>query len=124
MTRLFRKIWDFYLEGFKNQTWGRPLIWLVILKFFILFAILRVFFFRPAMAGKTDAEKSEAVGLQLTRPHTKNTKILNLRHYGCSNLVPSPVRYDRRLPLALRPLDAGPGARHGHYGDPLRRQKR
>ena len=70
MTGLFKRIWHFYRDGFKNQTWGRPLIWLVILKFFILFAVLKVFFFRPAMAGMTDAEKSETVGENLTRNHS------------------------------------------------------
>ena len=70
MTGLLKKTWLFYRDGFRNQTWGRPLIWLVVLKFFILFAILRVFFFHPAMEGMTDAEKSEAVGENLTRNHT------------------------------------------------------
>ena len=77
MAAFLRKVWLFYRDGFKNQTWGRPLIWLVVLKFFILFAILRVFFFKPAMDGMTDAEKSEAVGENLTRNHT-NTTTYNL----------------------------------------------
>ena len=77
MAGLLKKVWLFYRDGFKNQTWGRPLIWLVVLKFFILFAVLRVFFFRPVLAGKTDAEKSEAVGENLTRNH-KNTETYNL----------------------------------------------
>ena len=34
-----KKVWLFYRDGFRNQTWGRPLIWLVVLKFFILFAM-------------------------------------------------------------------------------------
>ncbi len=77
MAGLLKKVWLFYRDGFKNQTWGRPLIWLVILKFFILFAILRVFFFRPVLGGKTDAEKSEAVGENLTRNH-RHTETFNL----------------------------------------------
>ena len=77
MTGLLKKVWLFYRDGFKNQTWGRPLIWLVVLKFFILFAILRVFFFHPAMEGMTDAEKSETVGENLTRNHN-NTTTYNL----------------------------------------------
>ena len=77
MADLLKKVWFFYRDGFKGQTWGRPLIWLVILKFFILFAILRVFFFRPALAGKTDAEKSETVGKNLTRNHNE-TQTYNL----------------------------------------------
>ena len=72
MTGILKKVWLFYRDGFKNQTWGRPLIWLVVLKFFILFAILKVFFFRPAMDGMTDAEKSEAVGENLTRNRRTN----------------------------------------------------
>ena len=74
---LLKKVWLFYRDGFKNQTWGRPLIWLVILKFFILFAVLRLFFFRPVLAGKTDAEKSETVGENLTRNH-QHTETYNL----------------------------------------------
>ena len=75
---MLKKVWHFYRDGFKNQTWGRPLIWLVILKFFILFAILKVFFFRPAMAGLSDAEKSEAVGETLTHNHHSDTNTINL----------------------------------------------
>lgn len=48
---IFTSIWTFYRDAFRNMTWGRPLVWLIILKLFILFAILRVFFFKPAMAG-------------------------------------------------------------------------
>ena len=77
MTEKIKAVWRFYREGFRKQTWGRPLIWLVVLKFFILFAILRVFFFRPAMAGMTDAEKSETVGENLIRNHN-NTNTYNL----------------------------------------------
>ena len=77
MTGKLKKVWLFYRDGFRNQTWGRPLIWLVVLKFFILFAILRAFFFHPAMEGMTDAQKSETVGENLTRNHN-NTTTYNL----------------------------------------------
>lgn len=63
-----------YRDGFRNMTWGKPLVWLIILKLIILFAILRVFFFKPAMRGLTDEEKSEVVGERLTQP--QNTEIL------------------------------------------------
>ena len=52
----------FYRDSFRNMTWGRPLVWLILLKVFILFAILRVFFFKPAMAGLSDEERSRIVG--------------------------------------------------------------
>ncbi len=70
---IFSSIWSFYRDGFKSMTWGRPLIWLIILKLFILFAILRVFFFRPVMAGMTDEQKSEQVGERLTEKPVNNT---------------------------------------------------
>jgi hypothetical protein len=58
-------VWHFYRDAFRNMTWGRTLVWLILLKFFILFAILRVFFFKPAMAGLDEAERSRVVGERL-----------------------------------------------------------
>ena len=71
MKKLILSIWNFYADGFKNMTWGKPLWLLIILKAVILFAILRVFFFKPVMVGKTDEQKSEYVGTQLEL-RTKN----------------------------------------------------
>ena len=65
-----------YRDGFRNMTWGKPLVWLIVLKLIILFGILRVFFFKPAMSGLTEEEKSEKVGAALTQPH--NTDTLNI----------------------------------------------
>ena len=59
-------IWHFYRDGFRGMTWGRPLVWLILLKVFILFAILRVFFFKPAMAGLSEEERSSVVGARIT----------------------------------------------------------
>lgn len=65
-------VWNFYADGFRNMTWGRPLWGLVILKIIILFAVLRVFFFQPVLSGKTDGEKSEFVGDRLTEHLVEN----------------------------------------------------
>ena len=73
-----KTVWEFYRDGFRNMTWGRPLIWLILLKIFILFAILRVFFFKPAMAGMSDREKSEAVGERITQKPHNQTDTLKL----------------------------------------------
>ena len=63
-------IWRFYRDGFRNMTWGRPLLWLILLKVFILFAVLRVFFFKPAMKGMSDDEKSRTVAERIiVQPH-------------------------------------------------------
>ena len=73
-----KTVWEFYRDGFRNMTWGRPLIWLILLKIFILFAILRVFFFKPAMAGMSDREKSETVGERITQKPHNQTDTLKL----------------------------------------------
>lgn len=73
----FKRLVNLYGDGFRGMTWGRPLWILILLKLFILFAILRLFFFKPVLAGKTDAQKSEYVGTQLTRPVQKTDTDLN-----------------------------------------------
>ena len=66
-------VWQFYRDGFRNMTWGRPLVWLILLKLFILFAILRVFFFKPAMAGLSEEQKIEVVGDRLLQQPVTDT---------------------------------------------------
>ncbi len=45
MKRVLTNIWHFYLDGFRNMTWGRVLWVIILVKLFIMFAVLRVFFF-------------------------------------------------------------------------------
>ena len=72
-------VWELYRDGFRNMTIGRTLWGLIILKLLIMFAILRVFFFKPAMAGLSEEQKSEQVGTHLTTPEKSNNKdTLNL----------------------------------------------
>ena len=61
-------IWRFYYEGFRSMTVGRVLWAIIFIKLFIIFAILRVFFFQPALTG-TDEEKAEQVRKQLLKSH-------------------------------------------------------
>lgn len=57
---------DFYIQGFREMTWGRELWVLIILKIIILFLVLRLFFFKPVLAGQTEEQKSNFVGDRLT----------------------------------------------------------
>ena len=60
------RIYRFYLEGFKEMTLGKTL-WLIILaKLFILFFVLKLFFF-PSYLGEfdTDSAKEEHVSNEL-----------------------------------------------------------
>ena len=44
---LLRRIFYFYLDGFRQMTWGRQLWIIILIKLFVMFAILRPFFFQP-----------------------------------------------------------------------------
>lgn len=67
MRKALVSIWRFYVNGFRNMTWGRPLWVLIFLKVIVLFLVLRMFFFEPVLSGKTDAEKSDHVGQELVK---------------------------------------------------------
>ncbi|MBQ1957839.1 MAG: DUF4492 domain-containing protein [Alistipes sp.] len=67
MRRAFISIYNFYRDGFKNMTWGRQLWWIILLKLILLFLVLRVFFFKPVLAGKSEVQKIEHVSKQLIK---------------------------------------------------------
>ncbi len=58
-------VWQFYRDGFRNMTWGRTLWFVIIIKLFIIFVVLRIFFFHPALSGMNDKEKQNKVGENL-----------------------------------------------------------
>jgi hypothetical protein len=68
-------LFRFYIDGFRNMSsWGRK-VWIIILiKLFIMFAILRLFFF-PDFLGKrydNDNQRSEYVRNQILNPAKNN----------------------------------------------------
>ena len=65
MLKAIASIWNFYVEGFRNMTWGRQLWWLILLKVIILFLVLRAIFFKPVLAGKSEEQRIEHVSTQL-----------------------------------------------------------
>ena len=67
MKNAILSIWNLYADGFKNMTWGKPLWMLIFLKIIGLFLVLRLFFFEPVLAGKTEEQKIEHVGNQLSK---------------------------------------------------------
>jgi len=68
---IFVRIWNFYTSGFKNlSNWGKQ-VWLIILiKLFIMFAVLRLFFFPDFLNTNfmTDEERGNYVLEILTEP--------------------------------------------------------
>ena len=47
---------------FRQRPTGKMLVIVVCLKLFIMFAILRVFFFQPTLRGMDSEQKADAVG--------------------------------------------------------------
>lgn len=66
MVATLRKIFRFYYDGFRAMTLGRTLWAIILIKLFIMFAILKVFFFPDLLAGKSPEERSSYVLEQLT----------------------------------------------------------
>lgn len=64
---VFKKIFRFYKEGFKNMTVGRTLWAIILIKLFIMFAILKIFFFPNFLNTKfnTDDKKAAYIREQL-----------------------------------------------------------
>lgn len=59
------RIVRFYVEGFRSMTLGRILWGIILLKLFIMFAVLKAFFF-PAYLQGGEQEKSDTVLTELT----------------------------------------------------------
>ena len=57
----FDRLFLFYYEGFRGMSgWGRK-VWLIILiKLFIMFAILKIFFFSDFLNRKFDNDKQRS----------------------------------------------------------------
>lgn len=62
---LFGRIVKFYMDGFRRMTLGRTLWCIILLKLFIMFAVLKAFFF-PAYLQGNEQEKSQTVSFELT----------------------------------------------------------
>ena len=64
------KIVSMYVDGFRSMTVGRKLWLLIIIKFFIFFARLKLFFFPDILQSTydNDTDRAEAVREALTNP--------------------------------------------------------
>ena len=67
---LVKRIFNFYIDGFRNLDKVSIKLWIIIgIKLFIMFAILKLFFFPDFLNSKfeTDEQKSEYVIQSLTK---------------------------------------------------------
>ena len=65
---VFRRVVRFYVEGFREMTVGRTLWAIILVKLFIMFAVLKVFFFPDMLAGKSPEVKADFVLENLAPP--------------------------------------------------------
>lgn len=67
---MIKRVFSFYYQGFRNMTWGKKLWRIILIKLFIMFAILRLFFFPDLLKRdfKSDEERGQHVLEQITYP--------------------------------------------------------
>ena len=69
------KVFHFYYDGFRNMSlWGKKLWIIILIKLFLIFIILKVFFFPDLLKRgyDTDEQRSEYVLDQLTKTSEAN----------------------------------------------------
>ena len=64
MEKLLKKIVLFYYDGFRSMTLGRTLWTIILIKLFVMFFILKLFFF-PSFLKGSDEQKQNQVGTEL-----------------------------------------------------------
>lgn len=69
---MLKKVYYFYRDGFKNMKVGKTLWLIIAIKLFIMFAILKIFFFQYEYSGMTQQEKAETVREKLTITNKNN----------------------------------------------------
>lgn len=60
-------IWKFYKDGFCEMTLGKTLWMIILIKLFIMFFILKLFFFPSFLGEKSVEEKEDYVGTELVK---------------------------------------------------------
>ncbi len=70
---LLSRIFYFYLDGFRAMTLGKTLWAIILIKLFIFFFVLKLFFFPNFLTSRydTDDERAEYVSGELIIPVTK-----------------------------------------------------
>ncbi len=57
---VFYRVYRFYYDGFQSMTIGKKLWIIILVKLFIIFIILKIFFFPDFLGSRFDTEKSRS----------------------------------------------------------------
>jgi len=70
MLEMVEKIFSFYRDGFRQMTVGKSLWKIILIKLFVMFAILKIFFFPNYLNTnfENDKQRGDYVLEQITRP--------------------------------------------------------
>lgn len=60
LRQLPRNIWMFYYTGFREMTVGRTLWAIILIKLFIFFVVMKLFFFPDFLSSNFDNDKDRA----------------------------------------------------------------
>lgn len=65
-TNFWYRVFNLYYDGFRNMTLGKTLWMVILIKLFIIFAVLKVFFFPNFLKENAkEGEESEFVATEL-----------------------------------------------------------
>jgi len=67
MKKALISVFRFYVEGFREMKLGKTLWLIILVKLFIMFVVLKIFFFPDFLGSRfqTNEEKADFVGNQL-----------------------------------------------------------
>ncbi|MDD4213583.1 MAG: DUF4492 domain-containing protein [Bacteroidales bacterium] len=68
---IFSRIFYFYYDGFRSMTIGKKLWSIILIKLFIMFVVLKLFFFPDFLKSnfENDEQRGDYVIEQLTKSH-------------------------------------------------------
>ena len=59
--KVIKRIYNFYIEGFKSMTWGKSLWLLILIKLFLIFFIMKFFFFSDSFEHKYQSDEERGM---------------------------------------------------------------
>ena len=66
--QIIKRIWNFYYDGFRSMTLGRTLWTIILVKLFIIFVVLKLFFFPNYIKENAkEGQEAEFVATQLRK---------------------------------------------------------
>jgi hypothetical protein len=63
---ILHRVYHLYYDGFRSMTLGRTLWAIILIKLFIIFVVLKLFFFPDFLKQHADGDKAGYVATELT----------------------------------------------------------